>query len=167
MVTEENKVTKITLVPSPKALKVQVVGSALFLTVFFIFIVVIFGFTISGFFDFLSKLIIYLLIVMLYGASIFFALNGTKAKFKCRRYEITQDTVITYDGIFSCKQRVNNMKGMVGMELDESTIGKMFHYGTITLKFLGGAEVNIINIDNPEMYIPKITEIVNKGSTAL
>ena len=56
---------------------------------------------------------------------------------------------------------------MVGMELDENTIGRMFNYGTITLKFLGGGEVQMVDIDNPELYIPKITEIVNKGSTTL
>lgn len=92
---------------------------------------------------------------------------GAHSRARCRRYEITQEQVITYDGISKCNQYISNLKGMIGMELTESFLGRYFDYGTITLKFLGGTEVPISNIDHPEIYIQKITELTTKGFTSL
>jgi len=144
---------------------VHLARTLVFLTIIFFTLTIIFSFTIATVLSLSNTLLLYLFLVAGYTLAIWLTITGSKSQFNCRRYEITQDTVITFDGIVSCKQRVNNMKGMIGMELDEDSIGKMFNYGTITLKFLGGAEVRIVDIDNPEIYIPKITEIVNKGST--
>lgn len=165
--TESKTVTKLILRPSEIAFKFEIIKLSLLCSLFFALSTVLFLYLLHIHLSPVLRIIIITTMSLVILVFAYLIKVGANARRLCRRYEITQEQVITYDGITSCKQYISNLKGMIGMELTETFLGKRFNYGTIILKFLGGSEVVISNIDFPERYIPKITEIVSKGITAL
>jgi len=67
------------------------------------------------------------------------------------------------DGILGSRERIHNLKGATHMQLYQDPIAKHFNYGTITIFFLGGSEVNLTNIRNPHIRLTHIQSLLDKG----
>lgn len=86
-----------------------------------------------------------------------------KLIWRTKEYVINKDRVIVMDGIIGSRERINNLKGLTNMQFYQDALGKHFNYGTITLYFLGGGEVNFRDIDTPHLYMKNIQSLIDNG----
>lgn len=104
--------------------------------------------------------LVFLLVFVLFGAGAAYIM---RLQWRTRYYEITPEKATIIDGIFGKNLQSENFDGFVGMSLQESILGKLFNYGSITLKFISGAELHIRNIEKPEEYMERINEFIRSG----
>lgn len=74
---------------------------------------------------------------------------------------INQDRVDVWETGLSSKHSSFNMRGYTSMKLDKSGLGNIYDYGKLTLFFMGGTQVELRNIEDPELIMSQIEEILN------
>ncbi|MBI2414621.1 hypothetical protein HYV31_02115 [candidate division WWE3 bacterium] len=91
---------------------------------------------------------------------IYFCLSA-KSLFKATRYVINKDRVDVWEKGFTSKHYSYGMRGYTSMKLDKSGFGNLYDYGKLTLFFMGGSQVELRNIEDPEKVMTQIEEILN------
>jgi len=160
---ETNKVQEIHIKQSPKSLSLELVNLCFPITLLLAIFIVFFAFFIPKLFPLYLSVILIFLLLLLFTGLLFVSATTCKMRWRGKSYIITPDQIVIVDGVWSKRHRASNLKGMVGMTLEQTFMAKMLGFGTVSVKFMGGGELNIRNIDEPETVMNYISEMARNG----
>jgi membrane protein YdbS with pleckstrin-like domain len=161
--SEVNNTDNIVLSQSGKALLVEFVK--IFLPIFLIFIVFtvlstkILTTIVSG----PSLIIIGLLLFAIAIPLSYFLYLATRKNWESKKYIVDAKNIHIINGIFQSAHVLHGLSGVVSVSINQSPLERAFSYGTITLTFFGGRNVNIENIEQPEEIMEKIQIYIEKA----
>lgn len=78
---------------------------------------------------------------------------------QCTELAITSRRVIAKVGFIRRRTWEINAGKVEGVEVEQSILGRIFDYGTVTVKGTGGGTAPIRNIDDPVTFRAKVTTI--------
>lgn len=158
-INEETEVRELSIKPSKKALAVETVYLCLPLFVLLPALLIIISAAFINYrqFALIGGILLFIFTSIIAVTLIYFE----QRRLSDEHYIVTATNVESISRTFGSKHSAYSLKGLTSISVDQSAVAKIFDYGTISLKFMGGGVCELKHVQDPENMLIKIQQIIN------